>query len=54
MDFHKRLQPISSIHHGTHLFGLDQVASARFHFSQIGKVGSIHQTREVRKLTDMD
>jgi hypothetical protein len=43
MDFHTVVQPICSIHHGTDLVGLNQLASARFHLSQIGKGSRIAQ-----------
>jgi hypothetical protein len=54
MDLHKRLQPIGPIHHGTHLFGIDNVAPARLCFCQIGTGGCIREAREIGKLTDMD
>jgi hypothetical protein len=54
MDLHTCLEPIGSIHHCTHLFGLDQMASASVDFCHIGNVGCICQTRERREISDVD
>ena len=45
---------VRSIHHRTHLFGLDQVAPTGLHLSQIGKVGGIGQAGEIREVLHMD
>lgn len=53
MNIDHPLQPLSPIHHRTHLFRLDKMASACLDFRQIRKGRGITQAGEVGKLANM-
>lgn len=52
MDLHTRLEPIRAIHHRPPLCGLDQMAPACLHLSQISTVSSIRHARARRERSD--